>query len=260
MRSSNKRNQSVRTPFGSLPTKLCTGTVDSTESHFMIIKLGMHVEVESSIPGLTCVTRAVSDDIVDRGRGRVTSAQRAGARCCRIDASVRSRPASLVRVPLGRRDVTRHRLARGSAERCPAGSRRGRSSKRSMRLPPLRGRWCELVDFAAELLPARRRRAGAGGAAARAAPARATRSSPSASPGCARRSRAPRRRSRRRQAAPTHGRAARRAGRGSRRSTRARPRCCTASPAAARPRSTCARPSARSTPAGRRWCWCPRST
>ena len=154
-------------------------------------------------------------------------------------------PGTMVRVPLGRRDVP------GIVWQRTAGApdrRRRRIARRWRRclssLPPLADEWRELIDFAAAyyqrgvgelalaVLPPELRklddmRAGAppGAAATRAC----------------------------REACAAHGgiagaaRTERRAGRGAGAIGRRRPRrcCCTASPAAARPRSTCAPPRPR---------------
>ena len=82
-------------------------------------------------------------------------------------------PGTLVRVPLGRREVLGHRLVAGApGERRRRAALRPLSARARRRCRRWTPRWRELVDFAAALLPARPRRAGAVGAAAGAAQAR----------------------------------------------------------------------------------------
>ena len=182
-------------------------------------------------------------------------------------------PGSLVRVPLGRRDVAglvwpaaQPDSTPGAMLAAPALPITLRAVQQVVRsLPPLSPRWCELVSFTAAYY-----QRSIGEVALSVLPPELRKLDDA---------QLQRRIDRLRRALlPTRCRAGaagaarracgeRRTGAGARpNSTRCAPRsrvpscCCTAPPAAARPRSTCAPPSRCSPPGVRCWCWCPRST
>ena len=162
----------------------------------------------------------------------------------------RCRPARLVRVPLGRREVPGIVWPAPPGDRARCAQLRAGGEAAATRCRRWARPGCELVDFCAALLPAQRRRGGAVGAAARAAQARRRAARASAWRGCTRRwpsGRAPTPRRRRCRAPELSAEQA--AALDAHLAALARPRrgaapcCCTASPAAARPRSTCAPPT-----------------
>ena len=191
-------------------------------------------------------------------RPRGTAARGGPAGLRRVSRSLP--PGTLVRVPLGRRDVPGIVWQRAADARTGTGRAAAAGERVLSALPPLAADVARADRLRRRLLPARRRRTGAGGAAARTAQARRHRGWRAR---LARLQREPPSQAWRRPAARRRGpnsndeQAAALAAIGPRRPRRC---CCTASPAAARPRSTCTPPRPRSQPAGRRWCWCPRST
>ena len=173
-------------------------------------------------------------------------------------------PGTLVRVPLGRREVAGHRVAgaRSVPRRRPT-PRCGPIAQVLDAMPPLSPAWLALVEFAAGYYQRALGELALGGAAARVAPARRRATRATAAARAAARRRPSARTTRPTRCGPRSPPSRRRRWTRSSAARRRRaPRrcCCTASPAAARPRSTCAPPSARWRAAARCWCWCPRST
>ena len=188
--------------------------------------------------------------VAARWRSRHRSTPRSGWRCSTTLSEQPLAPGTLVRVPLGRREVPGIVWQRRADGAPPAAGLRPLAApccRRCRRWPPM----ARADRLRRRLLPARRRRTGAGGAAARTAQARRHRGWRGAWRGCSA-SRPARRRCRppRRRGAPAlSAEQQRRSWRRSMAALAPRRRrsrcCCTASPAAARPRSTCTPPTPR---------------